>query len=116
MTAVAMESLLDSILLARESVRHVNFFNGRVLTASDLQAQQLADRRGRRQLGRMIGPGVHSGFLVDLVADGADGRSPVLSATGGLAIDGLGQPVELLQDSVEVTLARSKTAVAASAG
>ena len=116
MTSLTAQSLLDSVLLGQDSVRQVNFFNGRVLTASDLQAQQLADRLGRRQLGRMIGPGVASGFWVDVVADGADGQSPVVSVTGGLAIDGAGQAIELRQELVQVTLARSQAAISPAIG
>jgi hypothetical protein len=116
MTSLAVESLLDSVLVPEKTVRHVNFFNGRLLTASDLQAQQLADRLGRQQLGRMIGPGVASGFAVELVADGSDATSPVVSVTGGLALDGTGQPIELRQQEVEITLARSKAAISPDIG
>ena len=64
----------------------------------------------------MIGPGVARGFWVDVVADGADGRSPVVSVTGGLAIDGIGQPIELRQEVVQVTLASSQAAASPNLG
>jgi hypothetical protein len=108
MTALGVESLLDAVLIPERTVRHVNFFNGRLLTAEDLKAQQVADRLGRQQLGRAIGTGVVTGFRATLVSDGTDGRSPVVEVTGGLAIAPCGQPIELTTPQVNVTLARRK--------
>ena len=108
MTGLAVESLLDAVLVPENAVRHVNFFNGRVLTASDLKAQQVADRLGRQQLGRVIGAGVASGFEVALVADGTNNQPPIVRVTGGLAITESGQPIELSLSQVDVTLARSQ--------
>jgi hypothetical protein len=108
MTSLAVESLLDAVVVPERTVRHVNFFNGRLLTAADLQAQQLADRLGRRQLGRAIGTGVVDGFRATLLSDGTDGRSPVVEVTRGLAIAPSGQPIELTTDRVNVSLARSQ--------
>jgi hypothetical protein len=106
MSALATESLLDAVLVPEKTVRHVNFFNGRVLTASDLKAQQVADRLGRHQLGRVIGAGVATGFETRLVSDGTDGRAPIVEVTGGLAITPGGQAIELAMDRVNVRLAR----------
>jgi hypothetical protein len=64
----------------------------------------------------MIGPGVATGFTVELVTDGADGTSPVVSVTGGLALDGSGHTIELRQEVVEVTLARSKPGISPDIG
>jgi hypothetical protein len=101
-----VESLLDAPLVLDVGVKHVNFFNGRLLTASDLRAEQTADRQGRLQLGRVVGAGVAHGFEVTLVADGSDGNAPVLAVTGGLAVNQTGQAVELSISQVHVRLAR----------
>lgn len=101
-----VESLLDAPLVPETGIRHVNYFNGRLLTASDLRAQQVADRQGRLQLGRSMGAGVVDGLDVTLVADGADGNAPILAVSGGLAINRSGQAVELPISRVHVRLAR----------
>ncbi|MDH3303447.1 MAG: hypothetical protein OES24_23330 [Acidimicrobiia bacterium] len=79
-------------------IEHVSFFNGRVLTAGDLQDLQEAAALGRRYLGQAIGPGVVSGLLV---SRGADGTSVELSP--GLAVNRSGE-VLAVPDSLAVAL------------
>lgn len=45
-------------------LERVPFFNGRVLTAEDLQVEQEADALARDRLGRAVGPGVLEGLWV----------------------------------------------------
>ena len=116
MDSLATNSLLDAPLIPEKAIRHVNFFNGRLLTASDMRAQQLAERQGRRQLGRAIGAGVVAGFEAALVSDGTDGRSPIVEITGGLAITPSGQVIELSLSKVNVTLARREPLLPIDAG
>jgi len=45
-----------------------NFFNGRLLTAEDLRAEQSANRQQHQQLGRAIGEGIITGLQVQQAA------------------------------------------------
>ncbi|MCA3414585.1 MAG: hypothetical protein INF84_08285 [Roseomonas sp.] len=75
-------------------IRRTHFFNGRLLTAEDLRADQAADRAKRGQLGRLFGRGVAHGLMVTPVPGAAAG-APVVRVEPGLALDGLGQVIEL---------------------
>ena len=85
-------------------IQNNHFFNGRLLTALDLNTEQEANRRQRRQLGQAIGAGIVHGLEVALGADGSDGQPPIVSVTKGLALNRLGQVIELPLD-IEVRLA-----------
>src|ERR1044072_1878360 len=74
-------------------IRNTNFFNGRILTASDLQTDQDANRRQHAQLAEALGGGIANGLEVGLLADGADGKPPVVSVTRGLAFSQNGQAI-----------------------
>jgi hypothetical protein len=95
-------------------VRNTHFFNGRVLTADDLRAEQKANRQQRRQLGQAIGEGVAYGLEVRLAGASTAAR-PVLSVTKGLAINRNGEAIALTED-VNVTLVREAQAQAVEAG
>ena len=86
-------------------VPHISFWNGRVLTAEDLRAEQAANQLGRNRLGRAIGSGVISGLAVRAGADPAR-----VEVTAGLAVDRTGQVIEL---PVDVDLALVVPATAA---
>lgn len=73
-------------------IRNTNYFQGRVLSAEDLSADQQADRRHRAQLGRAVGPGVVHGLEARIETAGPD---PVISVEPGLAIDSRGGTIEL---------------------
>jgi hypothetical protein len=90
-----------------QGIQDINFFNGRLLTAGDLVTLQDASRKRDHQLGQAIGEGIVSGLEVRLVADGSDGKAPVVAIAKGLAVNRLGQVVSLAQD-VEVQLAKEK--------
>ncbi|HEX8212592.1 MAG TPA: hypothetical protein VF584_20610 [Longimicrobium sp.] len=95
--------LLEPVLT--NGIRLNNFFNGRILTAEDLRAEQQAVRGRDRQLAHALGEGVAHGL--EVAAAGDVEETPVLSIQPGLAFnrDGdavaLGRPVELRLVSVE---------------
>lgn len=83
-----------------EGLASISFFNGRVLSAEDMQAEQAAHRRQRAQVGQAQGPGVVRGLHVRPAA----GAEPTaLRVTKGLAVNRAGVPVELFVD-VEVSV------------
>lgn len=83
-----------------DGLTSIRFFNGRVLSAADLETEQAADRRRRAQLGRAQGTGTVHGLHVRP----APGDAPTaLRVTKGLAINRAGSPVELFVD-VEVSV------------
>src|SRR6516165_9833646 len=78
-----------------QGIRNTNFFNGRLLTAGDLQTEQDADRSHRAQLAQAVGEGVVTGLLVTLLDDGSGGGAPVVRVAGGLALNRCGQALAL---------------------
>lgn len=102
--------LLEPML--RGGIRNTHFFNGRLLTAEDLRAEQEANRQQRRQLGLAIGAGVVEGFDVALVSNGP---KPVLRISRGLALTRKGAALALAED-VEVGLVRTPNAPALNGG
>jgi hypothetical protein len=83
--------LCEPIVDNDRGIRDTNFFNGRLLAAEDLRAQQVAEQRHHGQLGRAIGAGVVRGLEVQPAQK--DPYSVGISA--GLAINGNGQTLEL---------------------
>lgn len=112
MSATLTQHLLGAPVVLERGIKNANFFNGRVLTARDLQDEQLANRQQHGQLGRSIGVGVAHGMEVRLVSPGAPGAPPVLAVQRGLAISRNGQGIELDADQVHVALARKLPALA----
>ena len=74
--------------LAEEAIRDINFFNGRLLTGSDLQREQAARQLADRRVGAALGAGVAYGLEVRAVTGGAPGRVQVQSGLG-VAASGL---------------------------
>lgn len=95
--------LLEPLL--EGGIANTNFFNGRLLSAEDLRAEQKAGRQQRSQLGRAIGAGVVEGLWVERAAAGGE-LAAVLKVSAGLALNGLGQPLALPSDT-EVALVRA---------
>jgi hypothetical protein len=96
-----------------DGIRVNNFFNGRVLTAEDLRAEQQANRAQHRQLAQAIGEGVVHGLEVS--ARTADDGTPLLHVTRGLALNRDGDAVALGRH-VRVRLVPAREAAAAEAG
>ena len=82
------EAILDSEL------RHINFFNGRLLTGGDLEAEQSVQHAHSRHLGEAIGEGVAFGLQVT-PADASAPDGPVVSVSKGLAVNRAGQTLRL---------------------
>ncbi len=94
--------------LLRGGIRNTHFFNGRLLTAEDLRAEQQANRQQHQQLGLAIGAGVVEGYDVRLAPSG-NAAKPVLRVAKGLAITRKGA-VLALAENVDVTLVRQAAA------
>jgi hypothetical protein len=92
-----------------QGIKNSYYFNGRLLTASALADDQLAQRQQRQQLGQAIGDGVVRGFEVTVIANGATTGVPILAVTSGLALNRLGQAVAL---AVDAQLALTRQAAA----
>lgn len=90
--------------LLDEGIRNPNFFEGRLLTAADLRADQEAQRARQRRLGRALGSGVVKGLWVTIANPGGSGETPSLHITGGLALNRKGQTLEIAKESETVRL------------
>jgi hypothetical protein len=90
-----------------DGVRKVNFFNGRLLTASDLRREQEANAVLRDRLGLAVGDGVASGLRVGLppAHPAPDPVHPVVRVTAGIAVNRAGHALRLPYD-VDVSLER----------
>jgi hypothetical protein len=81
-------------------LRRIPFFNGRVLTAEDLETEQAANAAERRRLGRALGSGVLEGLFVER---GPEASSRTVSVGAGRALGPSGQVIELPTD-VELSI------------
>jgi hypothetical protein len=75
------------------------FFNGRLLTGADLDGEQRSNRAARMLLGQALGAGVVCGFDVELVRGSSSPTQPVLTVSCGLAVNRLGEALELATDA-----------------
>lgn len=89
-----------NVPITEGGLRHIPFFNGRVLTAEDLQTEQAACAAERRRVGRAVGTGVLDGLFVQRASD----TTVTVQAGQGLAPSG--RVVELPQ-TTEVTVVSS---------
>jgi len=105
--------LLQPILSG--GIRHTNFFNGRILSAEDLLAEQSASRLQRQQFGQALGEGVVAGLEVELDKEASTAAKPVLKISRGLAVNRKGQMLHLANDA-KIALLTTTEIVAASAG
>lgn len=84
--------------LTRDSVRAVHFFNGRLLTASDLSRDQAARRQADAQVGAATGSGIAWGLEVNAAGPASDADSlGVVTIEPGLAVALSGQALKLSQ-------------------
>lgn len=85
------------------AVRLVNFFNGRMLSAEDLLAEQTANREERRRLGQAIGEGIAYGLEVKPMAGADPKTAAAITVRAGLALNRQGQTLSLAR-SVDLAL------------
>jgi|GEM_PF-913680 len=95
-----MNNVLDTPIFNEASVRSVNFFNGRLLSAEDLNKEKLANLEGRKQVGQAMGDGVAYGLEVSLPESA---MSASVTVQPGLAINRRGRTLSLY-DSVTLAL------------
>jgi hypothetical protein len=99
-------------------IHYTNFFNGRLLSAEDMQREQFASRLQRQQLGQAIGDGVVYGLEVNDVTDVSPGTGKpdrTVSVSAGMAINRLGQAL-YLPEAMNVSMVPAKDEMAADAG
>jgi hypothetical protein len=91
-----MEKVFPEQPIFDDGLRSVNFFNGRLLTAEDLTAEQAANRFSRRLLGQALGAGVAEGFFVSAPQLNNNASSAlVVNVDGGLAVNRRGDVLKL---------------------
>jgi len=89
-------------------IETVNFFNGRLLTATDMSREQDARRQADARLGLALGDGVAFGLEVSagsIVDDATGSPMPSVAIAPGLAINRAGQVLRLGYDE-QVRLSR----------
>jgi len=84
------QQFLDTVF-TNHSIRHPNFFNGRILTATDLREEQAAGVKRSRYLGQAVGSGVVYGLAVAIAPD----DPAALTVTNGLAVNPRGEALSL---------------------
>ena len=114
MAETALRKQLGEAILD-DGLANTHYFNGRLLTAEALLADQTANRAQHSQLGRALGDGVAYGLEVRLLSDGRDGRPPVVAVAAGLALNRRGEAIALPRD-IEVALARAAEPAAQDGG
>jgi hypothetical protein len=91
-------------------IRTVNFFNGRLLTGSDMGREQAARREADARIGLALGDGVADGLYVEFAGRIAPNNRPAVTVTAGMAVSREGRTLRLPH---EVTIALSRSAPAA---
>lgn len=79
------------------SLRSTNFFNGRLVTGSDMSREQAARRDGDRRIGKAFGDGIAYGLKVGKKT--SSGNEVLISVEKGLAVSRCGQTLFLGQDT-----------------
>lgn len=93
--------------LADGGIRTVNFFNGRLLTGTDMSREQAARREADARIGLAVGDGVAEGLEVRFAGRIAPGSKPAVTIAAGVAVNREGRTLRLTRD---VTIALSRTA------
>jgi hypothetical protein len=99
--------------LLQDGIRSSNFFNGRLLSAEDLNQEQAATLAWRKRLGRAIGEGIAHGLEVAAATGVTTKDSPVVTVQPGLAINRSGQALRLTAKT-DVALVRPEDTSSAS--
>ncbi|HEV2817331.1 MAG TPA: hypothetical protein VGW40_08955 [Allosphingosinicella sp.] len=93
--------------LSEGGIRTVNFFNGRLLTGSDMGREQAARREADARIGLAVGDGVAAGLEVSYKGKIAADNRPAVNIKAGIAVNREGRTLRLAQD---VTLEVSRQA------
>lgn len=104
-----MSSQLLETLVDEKSIRTVNFFNGRLLSAEDLRQEQKARLELDSRIAKALGEGVAYGLEVSTAASNSQ-NNPVLKIDPGLALNRRGRSLELYAP-VEMTLKQPASGV-----
>jgi hypothetical protein len=91
-----------------DAIRTVNFFNGRLLTGSDLGREQQARREAIARVGQALGDGIASGLEVAFAGNVAPGGRPAVTIAPGLAVNREGAVLGL-SDPATIALDRATT-------
>ncbi len=97
---------LQKPFIEDDSIRSVNFFNGRLLTSKDFSREQEARRVADWRFGLALGEGVSFGLQIEPNKQLSQTASPVVNVKAGLAFNSKGQALRLTND-VQVALVRS---------
>ena len=87
-------------------IRTVNFFNGRLLTGSDMGREQAARREADARIGLAIGDGVAQGLEVSFAGRIAPNNRPAATIEAGVAVNREGRTLRLPQ-RITIELSRS---------
>ncbi len=82
--------------LAEQAIRHVNFFNGRLVTQGDMARTQQAQHEADARLGQGLGAGVVHGLEISI----ADAAQRQLRVTAGLGLSAAGGTLCLGSDQL----------------
>ncbi|HQU81631.1 MAG TPA: hypothetical protein PKY59_00805 [Pyrinomonadaceae bacterium] len=82
--------------IANGSLKSTYFFNGRLVTGTDLTREQEVRREAVRRIGQAAGSGIAFGLEVE--KDFTAGNDPIVNVYKGLAVNGCGQALYLAQD------------------
>src|SRR5687767_13663958 len=82
---------------AEGGIRTVNFFNGRLLTGSDMGREQAARREADARIGLAIGDGVAQGLEVSFAGRIAPNNRPAATIEAGIAVNREGRTLRLPQ-------------------
>jgi hypothetical protein len=90
----ALRQLREPIV--ENGIKNTNFFNGRLLSAEDLQVEQQARRRYDAIMGQAVGPGVLQGLEVSLDGSSAgDGIVDLIRIRAGTCVNAEGLALDL---------------------
>jgi hypothetical protein len=90
--------------LSEGGIRTVNFFNGRLLTGSDMGREQAARREADARIGLAIGDGVAAGLMVSYAGKIAPNARPAVKVGAGVAVNREGRTLRLAHDvTIEVS-------------
>lgn len=86
---------LETRVLGDARVRSPHYFNGRLLSREDLDAEHSAGRARDQRLGRALGSGIAHGLLV---TEQSRNQPVIVSVSAGLAVTDCGEVLELTED------------------